>query len=321
MRSATITAEEIAGCAPPERPLALEFAEYASVTTLLMEELGGAPFGSPATWRRAAVAGLEAHDLTALAPFVRARPHELPSSLCSLPHRTASGLVPLEDDLERIATSPVEPFVAQLPRGGDWTAVARHPRRWLDRFARAVRRAGEGLRGQWREAGGLLEREAERVGVAAVRGSVPALLATQLGPSTLRLEGPQPPRAELRPHLGMVPLLAGPGAAHVWIIEGDLTHLAYPLPDAWRLLDRPASEAAALDALVGVQRALILRMLDRPLTPGKIAEALMAVPSAASHHLAILERAGLVLRDRRGRQVLVRRTARGTQLVAIYDDA
>jgi DNA-binding transcriptional ArsR family regulator len=267
------------------------------------------------------VAALEARDLAALAPFVRARPHELPSSLCSLPHRTASGLVPLDEDLERIASSPVEPFVAQLPRGGDWDPVARDPRRWLDHFTRAVRRASEGLRDHWREAGGLLEREAERIGVAAVRGSVPDLLATQLGPSTLRLEGPEPPGAELRPHLGMVPLLAGPGAAHVWIIDGDLTHLAYPLPDAWRLLDRPASEAAALDALVGVQRALILRMLDHPLTPGKIAEALMAVPSAASHHLAILERAGLVLRDRRGRQVLVRRTARGTQLVAIYDDA
>jgi DNA-binding transcriptional ArsR family regulator len=113
-------------------------------------------------------------------------------------------------------------------------------------------------------------------------------------------------------------MLSGPGAAHVWYVEGELTHVVYPVCDAWRLLDETAPPPAALDALIGTQRSRILRFLDRPATAGRLAEALLAVPSAASHHLAILERAGLVARERQGRRVLVHRTARGTDLLALY---
>jgi len=46
-----------------------------------------------------------------------------------------------------------------------------------------------------------------------------------------------------------------------------------------------------------------------------------AVPSAATHHVSALAAAGLVLRDRSDRSLLVRRTARGDALVALYDAA
>jgi DNA-binding transcriptional ArsR family regulator len=78
-----------------------------------------------------------------------------------------------------------------------------------------------------------------------------------------------------------------------------LTHIAYPLSDIWRLLDGAGPPPAGLEGLLGSQRALILRRLDRPFTAGRIAELLFAVPSAASHHIAILERAGLVARELR----------------------
>jgi DNA-binding MarR family transcriptional regulator len=44
------------------------------------------------------------------------------------------------------------------------------------------------------------------------------------------------------------------------------------------------------------------------------------VPSAATHHVNALEAAGLVVRDRHGRNVLVRHSARGRALLDLYED-
>lgn len=75
-----------------------------------------------------------------------------------------------------------------------------------------------------------------------------------------------------------------------------------------------------LVALLGAPRALILRRLDRPMSSGDVAQGLAFGPGAASHHLTVLERAGLIDRSREGQRVLIRRTARGARLVALYDD-
>jgi DNA-binding transcriptional ArsR family regulator len=84
-------------------------------------------------------------------------------------------------------------------------------------------------------------------------------------------------------------------------------------------VEDPEAPPAALVTLLGTQRALILQRLGHPLTAGELAEALAAGPSTASYHLSALERAGLVDRERRGRHILVRRTARGTQLLDLYE--
>ncbi len=79
-------------------------------------------------------------------------------------------------------------------------------------------------------------------------------------------------------------------------------------------------EARHLEALVGRQRARLLLALDKPRTIGELAETLIAVPSAATHHVDALQAAGMVRRQRCGRCVLVYRTPRGTQLVGLYDE-
>ena len=84
-------------------------------------------------------------------------------------------------------------------------------------------------------------------------------------------------------------------------------------PGAWGR--RGASSPDALEALLGRPRSAILTVLDRPLRAGELAERLGQVPSGVTHHLAVLESAGLVTRERRGQSVLVRRTARGTALL------
>jgi len=76
----------------------------------------------------------------------------------------------------------------------------------------------------------------------------------------------------------------------------------------------------ALQALLGEPRAALLRALDRAETVGDLAERLWIVPSGITHHLDVLEPAGLVVRERRGRCVLVHRTVLGTRLLALYDN-
>lgn len=79
-----------------------------------------------------------------------------------------------------------------------------------------------------------------------------------------------------------------------------------------------AALPGSLVALVGAQRALILELLNRPMTAGDLAGALAAGPSNVTYHVAALERAGLLARARDGRHVLIRRTVRGTKLVGLY---
>jgi DNA-binding transcriptional ArsR family regulator len=55
----------------------------------------------------------------------------------------------------------------------------------------------------------------------------------------------------------------------------------------------------AFEALLGWQRARILKGLDGAQRPGQIAEALRMVPAGATHHLSRLEAAGLVIRKLR----------------------
>jgi DNA-binding MarR family transcriptional regulator len=80
----------------------------------------------------------------------------------------------------------------------------------------------------------------------------------------------------------------------------------------------PDKPADSVEALLGWQRARILRCLDVAQRPGQIAAALCMVPGGATHHLIRLEAAGLVIRRRRGRHVVVERTARGTALLELY---
>jgi DNA-binding transcriptional ArsR family regulator len=73
-----------------------------------------------------------------------------------------------------------------------------------------------------------------------------------------------------------------------------------------------------LEGLVGPQRAAILRLLDTGATCGDLANALYMAPGGVTHHLRLLEAAGLVIRERVGRNVIVERTARGRAVLALY---
>jgi DNA-binding transcriptional ArsR family regulator len=98
-----------------------------------------------------------------------------------------------------------------------------------------------------------------------------------------------------------------------------VTEIGYPMPGAVRMVDGCAAGPHGLEALLGAARARVLRALDSPINAGTIAHMLQAVPSAATHHIGVLERAGLVARRRDGRHVMVTRTLRGTALIGLYE--
>lgn len=73
-----------------------------------------------------------------------------------------------------------------------------------------------------------------------------------------------------------------------------------------------------LVALIGQPRADLLHRLDEPAPAGLLASAMQYAPSVITHHVASLERSGLVRRERRGRQILVHRTGLGSALLRLY---
>jgi DNA-binding transcriptional ArsR family regulator len=207
-----------------------------------------------------------------------------------------------------------------------WDAVRRSPRRWLVAYAVALGRIWRGVRDQWTAAAALLEREVERVETAVDRNALPELMGTLHHRARVRngvWELDDVDSLSLHvPERGLVvaPVLAGPGAGRAtYNDQGRLRAIVYPLPGAHRVLDGDLlPPAQALESLLGVQRATLLRLLDRPRNPGELAKEMLVVPSAATHHLRALETAGLVVRERVGNHVSVHRTSRGSALLELY---
>ncbi|WP_340561439.1 hypothetical protein [Streptomyces sp. GSL17-111] len=68
------------------------------------------------------------------------------------------------------------------------------------------------------------------------------------------------------------------------------------------------------------KRAQLLRHARHNPTMGRLSALLVCAPSAVTHHCGLLERAGLVRRERRGQHVRVLLTTRGRHLLAPLTD-
>ena len=207
-------------------------------------------------------------------------------------------------------------------------AVERHPARWLRAYTDAVSRAWKVIGPVWARSSELLDRDVERISVALARGAGAELIARVcpfavidgedlLLPSHSDRSG----RVRVGPTLRLVPLVAPPGSSGWTDDYGDrCLAVRYSAPAGWSMLDGTGPPPASLASLLGVQRARILRWLERSMAPGDLAGRLHGSPSMVTHHLRALEAAELITRTRDGRNVQVRRTARGTQLVSLYED-
>lgn len=289
--------------------------------------------GSPPRVRRALRAQLRERDVAALLPFRSGerldgsggRPNEV------VPAAAGASIGEALEAVAAVDPGKLAKSIDAASRAGHpaapWRLVAHDPARWLRSYAEALRRAWVVIEPIWTRSAGLLDREVERVSVALARGAGAEAIA-QLYPYCaiagdellLPSHSSGSGRVRVGDALVLQPLLA-PVSASGWTDDyGDVClAVRYALPHAWRAFDGEHPPAASLAALLGPQRARILLRLDRAATAGQLAEMLCAVPSMASHHLRVLEAAGLVTRTREGRTVQVRRTERGSELVALYE--
>ena len=246
---------------------------------------------------------------------------------CVVPLPSSGGHAVPADELERLADVPPERLLVELGDARDtraWSDAVRAPARWIEAYGRALERIWSETSLHWRAAAAVIDRESERIGVAIARGCVPAALRLVHDTGTVSRDVWRLPGVPHELRIGDAGLILAPRLAHTRAslitaaTDRELTHLSYSVARQ----PRPAPAAldpSTLDALLGQQRAVILRELERPQTAGRIAEALHAVPSVASHHVGALEAAGLVSRERQGRHVVVSRTSRGTAVLSLYE--
>lgn len=277
---------------------------------------------------------LRDRDRAVLAPIDASVARALPDLATGM---LEPGIHTLDEELSRIASTPVEVFEGQISRlGGSaiapgWDEAARQPRRWIARYVDALSRVWPVVEPLWYSAQRRVMQEVERVAVAAALGAQTELL-TGLWPGSrvsrgrfiFDADGRRWPEHVQLANQSLV-VLPWIGTAPHRIIGAEpgptgrlLRDLAYAIPGGL-----PAAGAEqrpdALEALLGTQRTRILRALRGPLTMSGVADALTSVPSAATHQVSALEAADLVARRRQGRHVVVQRTERGHQLLELYE--
>ena len=298
-----------------------------TLISLVVHALGGPQQGVPPEWTRMVRRAIPSHAILGLAPMFDPRATLIPDCLTPV----ADGLA-IDDQLDRLAALPPELVrdsiltIVDGPLPVRWRMALEHPERLLRDYVTVMRAAWQAFQPVWRQTAGLRAREVERIGVAAVTGSLDMLLAglsdrTRFADDTLYLPDRLPYATDLAGRqVVLVPLASGSRASVFQLDEPDLVWLGYPLPGLHRYVaagEEPPPVGDSLVALLGPVRAAILRLLARPMTMGALARRVNAAPSTVTYHCGQLAAAGLVVRHREGREVRVTRTGRGDAVVEL----
>jgi len=303
-----------------------------SVVTLLMQAASGQMWGAPASLLAATRDGLRPQARFAAQSFTERGWAHIPDSCTPIsPLADAS----IAEHAARLRDLPAATLTSELlaAGGGDcpphWRAAAEQPRRWLNSMADASLDIWAVVEPRWRTAGPLLDREIRRIGTAAVRGGMVALL-NSLHPGLRYQDGTfsyAPPcnqfaRHSLGPvgprHLVLVPMIAGRNALLFSFDLDDVCYIGYPVPHSRAGAHERADNALA--TILGPVRAAILQVLRQALTVGDLAMAVHCAPTTATYHLHQLAKADLIAREKSGSSVWISRTARGDELVDLLSD-
>jgi Helix-turn-helix domain len=300
-----------------------------SVIALLLQAASGHSWGAPAGLLAAVRSALRPQARFAAQPFTECGGPVIPDSCMPIsPLAEAS----VADQAARLRDLPADVLTHELQAAADghdcppqWRAAADQPRRWLNSMADASLDTWAVAEPRWRAAGPLLDREIRRVGTAAVRGGMAALL-NSLHPrvsyhdgtftvsprcdrcSALARHGPVGPR-----RLALVPMIAGRDALLFSFDQPGLCYIGYPIPRPYR--GAPVTADGALATILGPVRAAMLQALRQPLTVSDLAAAVPCAPTTATYHLHQLAAAGLISREKCGPSVRISRTSRGNELV------
>jgi DNA-binding transcriptional ArsR family regulator len=323
------------GRSVPDVPaVSVVMAPAQSVLSLLMQAASGQSWGAPASLLAAVRDGLRPQARFAAQSFTARGWTHVPDSCTPIAPVADSSVA---DHAARLRDLPAATLTAELLAGGGsvswpphWRAAAEQPRRWLNSMADASLDIWAVAEPRWRAAGPLLDREIRRIGTAAVRGGMTALLnnlhpglsyhdemftyAPPCNRSEPRSHGPVGPR-----RLVLVPMIAGRNAV-LFSFEGDddVCWVGYPVPQSRRGM--PEKAGSALATILGPVRAAILQVLRQPLTVGDVAVAVHCAPTTATYHLHQLAKADLITREKYGSSVWISRTARGGELVDLLSD-
>jgi DNA-binding transcriptional ArsR family regulator len=304
---------------------------YLSVLALTTDALGGRRRGAPESWRRRIRSAVSPAQAQAVWPLV-APGHSVTPDIVSPLNPLLE--TPVEEQVERLRDLPPDDLLADLAGvfgsapPPHWRAVERQPRQWLRAYAGATHAVWTAMRPAWRDARPLLDREVARVGSAAVRGRLDLILGGihpngRFEDGVLKIRDPEPARFELggRP-LVLVPMVSGGDALICSLDRPDAVWLGYPLPGADRLFRGapPSTRDNSLDLLLGPVRAQVLTALTRPITMGELAALTRLTPSAITYHCERLGAAGLVRRERHGREVRVVLTPLAERLIELLDE-
>jgi DNA-binding transcriptional ArsR family regulator len=312
--------------APDSLPVSVALTPQQSVIALMHQAASGQSLGAPGSLLAAVRAALRPQARFAERPFAVRGPGLIPE--CCAP------VTPLADasvaeQSERMRETPAEDLTDLLKTGYDgsgfppcWEAASEQPRRWLGSMADASQDIWTVIEPRWRAAGRLFDRETRRVGTAAVRGGMAALLNSlhpriSYADGTLTVATSSHRRVSLgRRRLVLMPMIAGRGAVLASFERPDVCCIGYPVGKPGPTSD----EGGALAMILGHLRAAILQAVSQPLTVSDVAADVYCAPNTATYHLGQLAAAGLVSRERCGKSVRVSRTARGDELVDLLSD-
>jgi DNA-binding transcriptional ArsR family regulator len=299
----------------------------ATLLSLVADALGGRPQGVPPRWRRAVRAAAPAGAEQVIRPLFAPEYSVIPD--CLTPSATLPGAA-LGGQFERLADLEPDVLLAELADEFDgqppaqWRPVVEDPRAWLVGYAAVLRGVWDAFAPVWHRAGQLVERETERVGVAVVGDGLGTVLAGlnaryRFSGTSLYLPDPQPEVFDLAGRrIVLVPMASGSGASVFGFDRPGFVWLGYPVPGLSLLWDdRPPPDPATdpLTLVLGVARATILRQAGRRPTMSEVATGLGGSAATATYHCQQLELAGLLIRERQGRQVRLRLTPRGESLL------
>ncbi|MEV0589468.1 winged helix-turn-helix domain-containing protein [Nonomuraea sp. NPDC050310] len=302
----------------------------ATLLSLIAGTLGGRPHGVPRHWQRA-VAAVIGDDAVILRPLFDPHYSVIPdcltatSTMAEADMRAYLSALAELDDFILLRELEAE-FGPVLPR--HWHPVADCPGTWIRAYAGVMNRLWEEFRTVWKSADTLLRKEQERIGLAAVTRSLPALLpglSERLisDGASIRLPDQQGRSFDLSGRrLTFVPVISGQGACLFSFDQPGPAWIGYPLPAVGLLWGGPTGRAARDDTdklalALGHTRAAILRLAGTPIPIGRLAALLNCSPSTASYHCDQLQAADLLSRHRHGRHVHVKITERGDELLAI----
>jgi hypothetical protein len=297
----------------------------ASLMSVLADTFGRRPQGLPDAWRERVLRATPAESVRVLSPLFGPGSVLVPDCL------TLTGTLTVTDlgrQLDQLRDLPSDTLLGQLETDFEgqlppvWRQVVERPRRFVVAYARVLDAAWRAYAPIWASAAELRDRDAARVATAS--GDLAALLGGVRGRlrvdcDTIRLPDPHPEifrRGGRR--LVLVPLVSGQAASIFSVDRPDVVWLGYPLPGLRTLIDGTPSEPAddALALVLGAARARVLLGVDGG-PAGPIARRTGCSLSTLTYHCIALEAAGLIRRERHGQQVLLSRTRRGDELIAL----